>query len=292
MIQPDSNKISVDNIWLPAEYSHSIKLDMLRLDKIHPVISGNKWFKLKYHLENFRSGSYKGILTFGGSWSNHIVATACACSLEKIPAIGIIRGEKPAALSASLQQAMQYGMHLEFIPRKLYMDKHQETYLQSIHKAYPGYYLIPEGGAGEAGEKGAGEILQLVQKDAFTHFICAVGTGTFFNGIRKNVFTPQQVWGIVVLKGWEKKSLPAGARLFYDYHFGGYAKKNTELIAFMNDFFRLSAVPTDFVYTGKMVFAVFDLLKKNAFPPGSKILMIHSGGLQGNRSMPADTLIF
>lgn len=289
---PDFSAISLDKIVCPEFLRKDAVLDVLRLDKIHPVISGNKWFKLKYHLENYRMGQYKGLLTFGGNWSNHIVATACACSYEKIPAVGIIRGEKPTSLSKSLQEAMQFKMQLEFIPRKLYQQKNKQSFLEKIKTAYPDFYIVPEGGAGSAGEKGAGEILNLVDKNFYTHIVCAVGTGTFLKGIRKAALPQQQVWGVVVLKGEDKTSVPNETRFFYDYHFGGFAKKNSTLIHFMNHYFKLTSIPTDFVYTGKLAYAVVDLLKKNIFPEGSKILMIHSGGLQGNRSLPEKTLLF
>ena len=289
---PDISKITVDKIQSPSFSKKGIELEILRLDKIHPIISGNKWFKLKYHLENYHKGSYKGILTFGGNWSNHIVAAACACFQQKIPSIGIIRGEKPAKLSYSLQQAMNFNMKLEFISRELYKQKSKNEFIQKIKTEYPGFYIIPEGGAGVEGEKGAGEIMNLVNNQAYTHIACAVGTATMFNGISKAISPNQQVMGIVILKGWEELVHESSKNIFCDYHFGGYARYNPLLIEFMNNFYRQTEIPTDFVYTGKMVFAIYDLLKKDYFPDGSKILMIHSGGLQGNASLPEGKLIF
>ena len=292
MQEPDISKITLDKIQLPSFTKKRIELNMLRLDKIHPVISGNKWFKLKYHLENYHNGSYKGILTFGGSWSNHMVATACTCYQQKIPSIGIIRGEKPAKLSDSLQQVMNFNMKLEFISRELYKQKDSDEFIRKIKIEYPGFYIIPEGGAGVDGDKGAGEIMNLVSKETYTHIACAIGTATMFNGISKTISPNQQVIGIVVLKGWKELAHESSKNIFYDYHFGGYAKSNPLLLEFMNDFYRQTEIPTDFVYTGKMVFAIHDLLKKKYFPDRSKILMIHSGGLQGNASLPGGTLIF
>jgi len=288
---PDIGKIITDKIHDPFLQNKNVQLDVLRLDKIHPVISGNKWFKLKYHLDNFNAGNYKGMITFGGAWSNHIVAVACACYLQKIKCTGIIRGEKPLQLSATLLEAVNYEMDLKFISREKYSQKNSNEFLESIKKEFPDHYIIPEGGAGKEGEKGAFEILQYTNGKNYTHIACAVGTGTMFNGIRQAASVNQKILGIVVLKGWKENEIK-NTNLFFNYHFGGYAKYNPTLIDFMNDFFRLTNIPTDFVYTGKLAYAIFDLIKKDHFPPASKILMIHSGGLQGNASLQKGSLIF
>ena len=288
---PDIGKITTDEIQTPLLQNKKVELDILRLDKIHPVISGNKWFKLKYHLDNHNAANHKGILTFGGAWSNHIVATACACHLQKINCVGIIRGEKPAHLSSTLTEAMKYGMDLRFISRERYDQKTSDEFLATIIKEFPGYYIIPEGGAGNEGEKGAAEILEHTSGKKYTHIACAVGTGTMFNGILKAASANQEVIGIIVLKGWKETGDSLG-KLFYNYHFGGYAKYDSTLIDFMNDLFRLTNIPTDFVYTGKLAYAIFDLIKNDHFIPPSKILMIHSGGLQGNASLQKGSLIF
>jgi 1-aminocyclopropane-1-carboxylate deaminase/D-cysteine desulfhydrase-like pyridoxal-dependent ACC family enzyme len=289
---PDPGKITTDEIDAPFLQNKNVELDVLRLEKIHPVISGNKWFKLKYHLDNFNAGNYNGIITFGGAWSNHIVATACACYLQKIKCTGIIRGEKPQQLSASLLEADKYEMDLKFISREKYSQKNSTEFMESIKKEFSGHYIIPEGGAGKEGEKGAGDILQYADSNNYTHIACAVGTGTMFNGIKQAVSSNQNILGVVVLKGWKEENETDNAGLFLNYHFGGYAKYNQILIDFMNEFFKLTNIPTDFVYTGKLAFALFDLIKKDHFPPASKILMIHSGGLQGNASLQKGSLIF
>jgi len=289
---PDLKKITTDEIRDPLLQNKNVQLYALRLDKIHPVISGNKWFKLKYHLDNFNAGNYNGIITFGGAWSNHIVATACACYLKKIKCIGIIRGERPEQLSNTLIEAANYEMDLKFISREKYSQKNSNEFLGSIKKEFPGYYIIPEGGAGKEGEKGASEILEYADGKKYTHIACAVGTGTMFNGISAAASVNQNILGIVALKGWKVGNEKNNTEMFLDYHFGGYAKYNLTLINFMNEFFRLTNIPTDIVYTGKLVFALFDLIKKDHFPQGSKILMIHSGGLLGNASLQKGSLIF
>ena len=288
---PDIGKITIDTIYIPFLQNKNVQIDVLRLDKIHPVISGNKWFKLKYHLDNFNAGNYNGIITFGGAWSNHIVATAYACCLQKINCAGIIRGEKPLQLSAALVNAEQYGMKLRFVSRESYKDKTNDKFIEVVKKDFPRYYIIPEGGAGDEGEKGAAEIFDLLPANNYTHIISAVGTGTMFNGVKRSAKN-EDVIGIVVLKGWQQATNSVSGNLFYDYHFGGYAKFNSDLIHFMNDFFKLTNIPTDFVYTGKLAYAIYDLIKKDHFKPTSKILMIHSGGLQGNASLQKGSLIF
>jgi D-cysteine desulfhydrase len=292
MQHPDLSKVTIDTLPLSVFKEKQVQADMLRLDKIHPVISGNKWFKLKYHLENFYSGNYKGIFTFGGAWSNHIAATAAVCFLNKISCAGIIRGERPAQLSQTLRNAIEYGMQPEFIPRSMYKDKTGEDSIKNILEKYPGYYLIPEGGAGTEGEKGAGEMLNLVNKDEYTHIACAIGTATMFNGMMAASTVNQQLTGIPVLKGLKIIAAQSSCKIFYDYHFGGYAGHTPELFGFMNDFYRETGIPTDFVYTGKLAFAVIDLCRKGFFWPGSRVLIIHSGGLQGNTSLTQGTLIF
>ena len=284
MQAPDLTKITTDKIHEYFLENKKVDLDVLRLDKIHPVISGNKWFKLKYHLDNFNAGNYKGIVTFGGAWSNHILATACACYLQKINCVGVIRGERPESPSTTLLEAIKYGIELKFISREDYSWRKTDE--------FPDYYTIPEGGAGPDGEKGAGEILQHIDRNNYTHIACAVGTGTMFNGIKKALSPDQQLIGIVVLKGWKEEGKSNSAKLICDYHFGGYAKSNAVLLGFMNDLFSATGIPTDIVYTGKLAYAIFDMIKKDHFLPASKIIMIHSGGLQGNASLQKDSLIF
>lgn len=297
MVFPDTAKITVDKIEDPFLVSKQINLDVLRLDKIHPVISGNKWFKLKYHLDNYNAGNYKGILTFGGAWSNHIMATACTCYLKKINCIGIIRGEKPPRLSVTLEQALEYGIQLRFVSRENFRLRTPDQ-MASIENEYPGFYIIPEGGAGDTGEKGASEIMDMSRDGKYSHIACAVGTGTMLNGIEKSISPDQEAIGIIVLKGWKTDTSSqegnqlAKEKIFSDYHFGGYAKYSTELLSFMNEFYTRTNIPTDFVYTGKLAFAIYDLIKKDQFAAGSKILMIHSGGLQGNRSLQKGSLMF
>jgi 1-aminocyclopropane-1-carboxylate deaminase len=270
--------------WLPD----NIQAAMLRLDLLHPEVSGNKWFKLKYNLE---AAGNRSILTFGGAYSNHIAATAAACELAGLPAIGIIRGEKPAHLSHTLQLAMAKGMQLEFISREAYRQKETTDW----NKLYPDAFIIPEGGNNEAGARGCRDILSLADTSSFTHILCATGTGTTLAGLISSAKPHQQVQGYVVLKGAtclqeQVVLLTQGTnwKLVHDYHGGGYARTSPELISFINNFYRQTQIPLDVVYTGKLVWG----FSQSHFPPGSKILLIHTGGLQGNLSLPPDVLIF
>ena len=287
------DKITVDAISLAKH--NEISADVLRLDKLNPIISGNKWFKLRYYLEEARSQHKKGIITFGGAWSNHIIATAAACQINGLKSIGIIRGEETRQLSPTLLHAKELGMHLIFISRTAYQNKEIPPAVQPEE-----YYIINEGGYGIIGAKGASSILEHCNTN-YTHYCCAVGTGTMMAGIINNSSAEQEVIGISVMKnntGLEEMIQPlavnkaSNRKIIHDYHFGGYAKHQPALLQFMNEFYRQTGVPSDFVYTGKLFFAVSDLADKNYFPAGSRLLLVHSGGLQGNESLPPEALIF
>lgn len=282
-------------------FDHNHSVDVLRLDKIHAIISGNKWFKLRYSLLQAIDEQKRGIITAGGAYSNHIAATACACSLLGLESVGIIRGERPNRMSCTLQLAADWGMRFEFVSRTAFRDP-QKLY-SIVHEFGNEFHFVEEGGKNENGVKGAKEILHLAQSKNYNYICCAIGTGTTMAGIIGAVREAQTVIGISCLKIDREQNdfnpffeeAGKGHRNFsivYDYHFGGYAKYNHELIQFMNDLYARYNIPTDFVYTGKLFFALSDLVKKSYFRSGSRILLIHSGGLQGNCSLPAGTLLF
>ncbi len=293
----------IEPLQRPEGAAKHLSIDVLRLDKLHPVISGNKWYKLEQHLQ-LAAGA--PILTFGGAWSNHLVATAYAAKQAGLPAIGIVRGEQSFALSSTLQDAIAYGMQLEFISRQQYAQKEQPWFLQQLAHRYPGAYIIPEGGGGMPGIRGSEAILSKTNAASYTHILCAVGTGTTFLGLVRASYPTQEVIGVPVLKGIDTISalLPNGshplltpeqltrARLLPGYHFGGYARHPQSLLDFMNDFHQDTGIPTDIVYTGKLFYAVEDSITRDLFPPQSHLLVIHSGGLQGNRSLPPGALNF
>jgi 1-aminocyclopropane-1-carboxylate deaminase/D-cysteine desulfhydrase-like pyridoxal-dependent ACC family enzyme len=289
--------LSIDPVTLPELTAHRIHADVLRLDKIHPVISGNKWYKLKYHLQAAMKKPSQSIITFGGAWSNHIIATAYAAQQAGFRAIGMIRGEKPDFLSYTLRAVADYGMQVEFISREEYKLKDDPAFLEQLLARWPGAYIIPEGGAGSLGIKGSEDILQTVDKSQYSHILCAIGTGTMYRGLVNAAAPGQIVVGVPVLKGMNDlaglspEKLPY-CRIISGYHFGGYARSTPELLEFMNHFYQATRIPSDFVYTGKLFYAAMDLLQKGFFPPGSRLLLIHSGGLQGNQSLPAGALDF
>ena len=288
------HNITTDKLSLPLFIEKEVEADVLRLDKIHSHVSGNKWFKLRYYLEDAKQQAKKTIVTYGGAWSNHVIATAAICKINDISCIGIIRGEEATTLSPTLIEAKSLGMQLFFISREDYRSGHIPEGLNKQE-----YYFIPEGGYGVMGAEGAATILDYCNKENYSHICCATGTGTMAAGLIKNSLPSQQVIAISVLKNnldGEKniKSLIGEKefKIIHDYHFGGYAKHKPELIDFMDDFFRHTAIPSDFVYTGKLFFAINHLIHTNFFMPGSRLLIIHSGGLQGNASLSNGTLIF
>ena len=292
------NEIRLDPVQ--SLYNFHTRVDVLRLDLIHPVISGNKWFKLKHYLSEALKLNKKYLLTFGGAWSNHIVATAAAAKARGIKSIGIIRGEEPSFLSASLTQVKENGMELYFSNREDYAAKRipEQVY---INYDRDDVYVVDEGGFGEKGMEGAMEILDHVSLENYDHIVAATGTGTMLAGLINKVREEARVSGITVLKNNVSvennirsllHSPSSHFRVIYDYHFGGYAKKTGTLIEFMNEWYTKTGIPSDFVYTGKLFYAVNDLIEKSYFPAGENILIIHSGGLQGNNSLPKGTLIF
>jgi 1-aminocyclopropane-1-carboxylate deaminase/D-cysteine desulfhydrase-like pyridoxal-dependent ACC family enzyme len=297
---PDTGNAYVQTLHDPLFVKSQVDVDVLRLDKIHTTVSGNKWFKLKFYLKEVAEQHKKGIITFGGAYSNHLIATAYICNRLNLSSIGIIRGEEPPVYSPTLLDVQSYGMNLQFVPRQEY---HNANFIAQLKQSYPDFIFVDEGGRGEAGIKGAEEILQFTALYQYTHILCAVGTGTMMTGIINSSLPGQQVIGIPVLKMVDGGSSTISEyinsncssrnfELDYRFHFGGYAKKNNELIDFMNRFYLQHAIPTDFVYTGKLFYAGMKLIENGSFKVGANILLIHSGGLQGNRSLPPGMLRF
>jgi 1-aminocyclopropane-1-carboxylate deaminase len=292
----DVTKARLQKLNHPICAQHNVATDVLRLDEIHTVISGNKWFKLKYHLTEAISKNKKGILTFGGAWSNHLHATAYLCKECSLESIGIIRGEEPKQLSQTLIDLKELGMQLRFTSRNEYaVLTSNEQYEE------PGYHVVPEGGRSLNGVKGAAEIADLIPPNEYDYIMCSAGTATMMAGLAKASLPGQKVIGISILKMANQENNDLinlvrkydtgnAAQIIYDYHFGGYGKSSPELIEFMNRLFIEHDLPTDLVYTSKLLFGTLDLIGKNFFPQGSNICIIHSGGLQGNRSIPPGVL--
>ena len=281
------------NQSIKKTYLNSIALIIKREDLIHPFVSGNKFRKLKYNLLEAKKGKYETLLTFGGAFSNHIAAVAYAGKENGFKTIGIIRGEElhdQITENPTLLFAQNCGMQLEFISREAYRSKSETVFLENLKQQFGDFYLIPEGGTNALAIKGCQEILTSEDVE-FDYICCSVGTGGTISGIINSVLPHQKVLGFPALKGdflneeirnfvhndnWE---------LITEYHFGGYAKVNEELIQFVNQFYAENKIPLDPIYTGKMVFGVLDLIQKNYFHAGSKILLIHTGGLQGIQGM-------
>ena len=279
---------------------NEIEVCFLRLDEIHPVISGNKLFKLIFFLKEAKKSVHKTIVTFGGAYSNHLAATAFASEQLKLKSVGIVRGEKPKQLSHTLQFCIEHGMQLEFISRSKYKNI-DENYLNEIKNKYCDPILVPEGGFSEIGKNGASLINNYFSDNNFTHIALPVGTATTFAGIVDANENGSKIIGFGVLKNlndlpkrFNELKVDSSKKYWFnnDYHFGGYAKKTPELISFMNQFYEKHSVPLDFVYTAKMMFGIYDLINKKYFERGSRILCIHTGGLQGNESLSEGELNF
>ncbi|GAB1858109.1 pyridoxal-phosphate dependent enzyme [Flavobacteriaceae bacterium MHTCC 0001] len=282
-----------EKINLPKD--SGIELYIKREDNLHPFVSGNKYRKLKYNLKEAKNKGFKILLTFGGAFSNHIAAVAYSGYVLGFETVGIIRGEElehQIENNPTLRFARNNGMKLRFVTREAYRNKTSEVFLNALKNELGDFYLIPEGGTNALAVKGCEEILS-EDDSGFSHICCAVGTGGTISGLINCSKPRQQVLGFPALKGAflrtdiSKFVHNTNWDLISAYHFGGYAKVNTNLIAFINQFKLKNNIQLDPVYTGKMLYGIFDLIKKGYFPKGSKILAIHTGGLQGIAGMNA-----
>ncbi len=274
-------------------------LDMLRLDLLHPVVSGNKWFKLRLNLKHAVDAGYKAIITSGGGWSNHLAATAFAAKHFGIRAFGVVRG-KYDELTPTLESCAANGMELIFVTQEDYKNRHQPEWAKGLVEHFDEVLIIPEGGANEWGRKGAGLISRFIDK-SYTHVAVSVGTGTTLIGVRDKLDVSQAVLGFVPMKqgAYLEKNISDHLlpeqnhnwKLHDQWHFGGFGKWDQQLLSFMNEFYQLNKIPLDIVYTSKMMFGLQQMLDENQFSSHERILCIHSGGLQGNESVK-DKLIF
>ncbi len=280
-----TQEIQVDNA--------SVKVFIRREDLIHPFVSGNKFRKLKYNLLQAKKENQHTLLTFGGAYSNHIAATAFAGKEHGFQTVGVIRGEELEAKideNPTLQFAQDCGMKFEFVSRDTYRLKDTANFVEKLREKHGSFYLVPEGGTNEFAVNGCEEILNKADED-YDFICCAVGTGGTISGLINGSFEGQKVLGFPSLKGdFLQKDIRNFAKnnnfsLLNEYHFGGYGKVTSELIEFINSFYKKNKIPLDPIYTGKMVFGVIDLIQKNYFPKNAKILLIHTGGLQGVAGM-------
>lgn len=271
----------------------NVTLYIKREDLLHPNISGNKFRKLKYNLSQAKAEGKNTLLTFGGAFSNHILAVGAAGKEFGFKTIGVIRGEElinKVNENPTLQKARSYGMVFEFVSREIYRDKTQPEFINQLIEKFNDFYLIPEGGTNNLAIKGCEEILTS-DDEKFDYICCAVGTGGTISGIINCSKSGQQVLGFPALKANFltedicKFATKTNWQLITDYHFEGYGKVSEELVGFINEFYQEHRIPLDPIYTGKMAFGIMDLINRNYFPENSKILMIHTGGIQGIAGM-------
>ena len=270
-----------------------ITLEIKREDLLHPFVSGNKFRKLKYNVLQAKAENQSVLLTFGGAFSNHIAAVAYAGKEQGFETIGVIRGDElrdKISENPTLSFAQECGMRFEFVTREAYRHKTETAFIEQLQVKFGSFYLVPEGGTNDLAVKGCEEIL--TEFDAHFDFVCsAVGTGGTISGLINSALPHQKVLGFPALKGdflqneIHKFVNNKNWELITDYHFGGYGKVTTEFIEWMNWFYAQTGIPLDPIYTGKMVFGVMDLIQRNYFSPKSKILMIHTGGVQGIAGM-------
>lgn len=281
-------------ISIPFLKEQGIELVVKREDLIHPFVSGNKFRKLKYNISEALQLQKDTILTFGGAFSNHIAAVSFAGKEAGLKTIGVIRGEelgenldKTLSQNTTLHEAAKNGMQFYFVDRETYRNKTNQDFIELLKSQFGDFYLVPEGGTNQLAVKGCEEILSN-EDEEFDYICSAIGTGGTISGLINASKAHQKVIGFPALKGdfltkeiaqyvgvkdnWELNS---------NYHFGGYAKYNADLISFINWFYQETQIPLDPIYTGKMLFGIVDLIKKNYFSAGSKILAIHTGGIQG-----------
>ncbi|MBW4677218.1 MAG: pyridoxal-phosphate dependent enzyme [Desmonostoc geniculatum HA4340-LM1] len=285
-----------------------VNLSVLRLDVMHPWVNGNKWFKLKYNLLEAKQKNFTRLLTFGGAYSNHIYATAAAGNLLGFHTIGVIRGEEKLPLNPTLSFAVQQGMELVYLSRQMYRQRNTTALDEYLRQRFGEVFIIPEGGNNLNGVRGCTEIISEAMPTAgyaFDYICVACGTATTLAGIALSLHEGQKAIAFPVLKngaflGEEIEKLltnylasgkaspyssPASWELMCDYHFGGYAKVNQELLRFSQEFGEAHGVPLDYVYTAKMFYGVMDLLQQGFFGEGKSLLLVHTGGLQGNVGM-------
>ncbi|MFD2512779.1 1-aminocyclopropane-1-carboxylate deaminase/D-cysteine desulfhydrase [Pontibacter locisalis] len=278
----------------PLLEEHQLSLWVKREDLLHPHISGNKWRKLKYNLQVAREQQKTALLTFGGAYSNHIAATAAAGKEYGFSTTGIIRGEEHLPLNPTLSFAASCGMELHYISREEYRKKQEPAFLQELKEQFGQPYIIPEGGTNALAVKGCTEIIEDIAID-YDYVCCASGTGGTTAGIIAGLAGNKKILGFPALKGGEflqqeieqlitsyNGQMYRNWQLITDYHFGGYAKVKPELVDFIKAFQEQHQVPLEPIYTGKMMYGVFDLIRQNYFPRGSRIVAVHTGGLQGN----------
>ena len=289
----NTEEVAVPNQFIGKFSAKNISVYLKREDLLHSEVSGNKFRKLKYNIKEAIAQGRSKIVTFGGAFSNHIAATGAAGKMANIDTVGVIRGEELAVdlpktlkFNPTLQFASSCGMEFKFMSREEYRKKEDPDFLEALRQEFGDFYLVPEGGTNKLAIKGCEEILKPEDK-AFDYVCASVGTGGTIAGIINSASKDQKVLGFSALKGdfltSEVKKLTKADnwQISTSFHFGGYAKVNRELINFINIFKKTYNIQLDPVYTGKLLFGIFAMIENSHFPENSKILAIHTGGLQG-----------
>lgn len=277
----------IQEIHDPIFEHAGVRVSVKREDLNHPYVSGNKWWKLKYNLEEAIKHGHHTLLTFGGAYSNHLYATAAASHELGLKSIGVIRGEETLPLNHTLSFVRSKGMELYFVSRERYRSKTGQSFINSLKNKFGDFYLIPEGGTNALAVKGVTEFAQTLGND-FHYLCCAVGTGGTMAGLIEGVTDTKKIIGFSSLKGAEflheeiqKFTLKRkNWELIHEYHFGGYAKITPELTEFIHHAQEQFKLTLDPIYTSKMMYGILDLIRKKYFQHGSTIMVIHSGGLQ------------
>ena len=288
----------LQKIQHPLFDKHDVVVQVKRDDLLHNIISGNKWRKLKYNLEHLKTKNYHGALTFGGSYSNHIHAFAFACYQQKIPCIGVIRGEAQYADNFTLSWARRWGMQCHFVDRKTYRRRFETDFINELNELYPEYFIIPEGGSNKLAIPGVAEVItELSQQADFDTLMTPVGSGGTLAGLISGDTIANsrhhRILGVAVLKQADylvaeiQKLLTSQGllhnnwQLLTEFHRGGYGRFSAGDAARIIAFNQQTGVTFEPVYSGKMVLALLDLLEQGYFKPKERIVLLHTGGLQG-----------
>jgi 1-aminocyclopropane-1-carboxylate deaminase len=266
-----------------------VEVWLKRDDLIHPDLPGNKWRKLKYNLAEAKRTGQHTLLTFGGAYSNHLRATAAAGHYFGFSTIGIVRGEEHLPLNSSLSLAARHGMRLAYLGRGDYRRKTDPEVIAALRREFGEFYLLPEGGSNELAVRGCAELPAELELD-FDVICCACGTGATLAGLAGGLRHGQRAIGFSVLRGAgflerDVADLQLAAfgrrtdnwRIEHGFHFGGYARRNAELDAFVADFADRHGIGLDWVYVAKMLFGVFALIRRGAFSPGTRVVAVISG---------------
>ncbi|MFM7221899.1 MAG: 1-aminocyclopropane-1-carboxylate deaminase/D-cysteine desulfhydrase [Bacteroidota bacterium] len=294
------NKILIQSISTAVTKAHQMHADCARFDLVHPIVSGNKYYKLRYYIAEAQATGKSTLVTMGGYYSNHLLALAFSAQQAGLASIGWVRGEQPKTLSPTLNDCISLGMELQFFSRSTFDELHADHAFinQSNH------LFIPQGGFGRLGMMGAATMLDDLDASRYDILVAAAGTGTMAAGLISRLHPYQQLEIISVLKGSntleedilsllpEEEQKHKKYQIHYRFHEGGYARHTAALLKTMNEFYQETEIPTDFVYTGKMIKAFLTLASEEASWRGKQILLLHSGGLQGNRSLKPGELMY